>query len=419
MILMSGLSTARNRERFTRVKDSKFALIALAAALFLSAQATVFCADQYYDAGLKSFQAKKYKEAAAYFEASIKNQPWESNTLYYCALAYHYGGDFKKAAERYGDCVERFPGTQACTSGLAALKVIDPQYLQRKAAAVAAAVAASKNLGGSAGGGTGSLAEDKGTVEGDQSRVLFRLSGSDKVVNVRINGRNTVAIFDPNSETTSFSRSQLSSLAINPEKGATQMRCEVGLGTVTRKNFPLTVDDSGAPAKIGNSFLDAFTVNLNESAKSIDLKRRAATGGGASSAIAFSKEGKNLLINGEVNGRQVRMIFDPDGQGITMTAAQAKAAGLKVDDADAVHQSPGEGPQRGDPNWVPPEDRGTAPKLLNVRMKLGPVEKPSTSCQIIEQGGGSYPKMGADFITGNGYKFDVDYKTSKILLTRK
>jgi hypothetical protein len=397
---------------------SKSCLIVLGAALFM-ANPAAFSADQYFDAGLKSFQAKKYKEATSYFEQSIKNQPWESITFYYCALAYHYAGDFKKAAEKYGDCVERFPGTQASTSALAALKVIDPQYLTRKAAAVAAATAAAKNAG--AGGSTSpsAAAEDKGTVEGDQSRVNFRMVGSDKVVNVRINGRNTPVIFDPNSENTSFSRSQLSSLAINPDKSSTKMKCEIALGTVTRKNFPITVDDSGQPAKIGNSFLDAFNITVNDSGKFIDLKRKSATGGGAAGAIAFSKEGKLLLINGELNGRQVRMIFDPDGEGLSMTAAQAKAAGLKADEADAVHQSPGEGPQRGDPNWVPPEDRATGPKVMSARMKLGPVERPNTNLQIIETGGAAYPKIGADFISGNGYKYDIDYKSNKIMLTRK
>lgn len=400
-------------------RSSRSGLLGFGAMIFFSAQPLALSADQYFDAGLKSFQAKKYKESVNYFEQSIKNQPWESNTFYYCALAYHYAGDFKKAAEKYGDCVERFPGTQASTSALAALKVIDPQYMQRKAAAVAAATAAAAKMNATAGASSSSQAEDKGTVEGDQARISYRLVGGDKVVSIRINGRNTPVIFDPNSETTSFSRSQLSALAINPEKGASKMRCEIALGTVTRKNFPITVDDGAQAAKVGNSFLDAFSVNVNESARFIDLKRKNATAGGAASAIAFSKEGKVLLINGELNGHQIRMIFDPEGEGISMTSAQAKSAGLRADEAEAVHQSPGEGPQRGDPNWVPPDERATGPKIMSCRMKIGPVERPNTSLQILESGGAAYPKVGADFISSNGYKFDIDYRSGKILLTRK
>ena len=56
---------------------------------------TAVFADQYFDAGLKSFKVKNYTEAARYFEQSIKNAPWESNSFYYCALTYHYKGDFK------------------------------------------------------------------------------------------------------------------------------------------------------------------------------------------------------------------------------------------------------------------------------------------------------------------------------------
>jgi hypothetical protein len=56
---------------------------------------------------------------------------------------------------------------------------------------------------------------------------------------------------------------------------------------------------------------------------------------------------------------------------------------------------------------------------MSARMKLGPVERPNTNLQIIETGGAAYPKIGADFISGNGYKYDIDYKSNKIMLTRK
>ena len=379
---------------------------------------TPVLAEKYYDAGIKSFQAKKYQEAAQYFEESIKDAPWESNTFYYCALAYHYMGDKKKAAEKYGECVERFPGTAACNSALAALKVVDPDYMKRKATAFAAASAAAKAQATAAGGGK---SEDKGTIEGqNQTRVLYRQNGADKVIDIRINGRNTRAIFDQNGESTAMSRQQLASLAINPEKGATQFRCDVTIGGITRKNFPVTVDDSGSPARIGNSFLDAFNVNITDSAKMIDMTRRAA-GAGAAEAIAFSREGKDILISAQVNGRGVQLIFDPDSAGLSMTSAQAKSAGLKVDEAETEYHPPGEGPQRGEEGWKTPDEKAAAAvKNMSLRLKLGPVEKPNVNCKIVpDQSGVKHAKLGGDFLTGNGYKFDLDFKSSKIILTRK
>lgn len=390
--------------------------LALSICLFISAPVQ---ADQYYDAGLKSFQSKNFSLAAQYFEQSIKDAPWESNTYYYCALAYHYLGDFKKASAKYAECLERFPGTKACDQSMAALKVIDPGYFKRKAEAVAAAAAANAGKP-AASAGAGGASEDKGTVEGEQSRVFFRKNASDMVVDVRVNGRNTRAIFDPNGESTSFSRQQLASLVINPEKGATEMRMEIALGGVTRKNFPVTISDSSAPARIGNSFLDAFNVNVDENAKVIDLKRRSAVSGAAAS-VSFTREGKDIiLVSCEINGRATQMMFDKDADGVTFTHKQAKSAGLKVDDADAgAKPPPGEGPQRGDPNWVPEEDRAAPPKVLSVRMKFGPVERQHVSCQIHEQGNFKYPKFGPDFVTSGGYKYDMDYKSSKIIFTRK
>lgn len=386
-------------------------------ALCALAQPPVVFADASYDAGLKAFQSRKYADAAAYFEKSIKAAPWESNSFYYCALSYHYMKDFKRAAEKYGDCVERFPGSPACNQALEALKVVDPGYLKRKATAVATAeaAAATKPKSGSA----AASGQDKGTVEGqDQTRVLYRLSGTDKVVDLRINGRSTRAILDENAEDTTFSRQQLSSVSINPDKGASEFKCEIAVGGAVRKNFPISVSDSGQAAKIGNSFLDAYTVTVNESGKFIDLKRKAGGGAGAAS-VGFSRDGKDIMVSVEINGRASNMAFDPNSDGLSFNTRQAKSAGLKVDDADSVHQAPGEGPQRGEPGWVPLEDRAPGAKILAVRMKVGPVERVNVTCQVTDQFTAKNPKFGADFFAAAGYKYDIDYKTNKITLSRK
>src|SRR5258708_1711065 len=50
--------------------------VAFSVLLALSCTCGAVRADQFYDAGLKSFQAKKYPDAARYFEQAIKNAPW-------------------------------------------------------------------------------------------------------------------------------------------------------------------------------------------------------------------------------------------------------------------------------------------------------------------------------------------------------
>ncbi|MBX9686704.1 MAG: hypothetical protein K2X27_08380 [Candidatus Obscuribacterales bacterium] len=394
------------------------ALASVALGLTFSLLAAPAFADQYYDAGIKLFQQKKYADALRYFEQSIKAAPWESNTYYYCALAYHYRGDFKKAGERYAECVEKFPGTQACTQALAALKVVDPTYEKRKQAAITAALMNADGGSKSGGSASASSSQDKGTIEGaEQARVFFRKNGSDNVVDVRINGRNTRAIFDQNGDSTSFSKQQLAALAITPEKGVSEMRVELCIGGITRKNFPIKVDDSGSAARIGTSYLDAFTVNVDEAHKTIDLKRKSANAG-ALASLPFSRDGKDILVNVLVNGRACQMLFDPQSSGVQFTVPQAKSAGLKVDDAEVKTQAPGEGPMRGEAGWVPPEERSPGPKLTSIRMKAGPVESPNVSCQISEQGA-KYPKFGADLFTSGGYNYELDYRSNRITFSRK
>ncbi len=52
-------------------------------------------------------------------------------------------------------------------------------------------------------------------------------------------------------------------------------------------------------------------------------------------------------------------------------------------------------------------------------MKLGPIEKPGVACKVMETGGPKKPTFGPDFFTSNGYKFEIDYKSNKIALTRR
>ena len=390
-------------------------LVLLSSLFFCSAG--VALADQYSEQGLKLFQQKNYPQAAAYFEQSIKNAPWESGSYYYCALAYHYQKDFKKAVAKYAEVVDRFPGTEAGNNALAALKVLEPDYFNKKKAGASAGV--TTGAIGTVGAGAGA-AENKGTVEGQpQTRISFKKNQNDMVVAVRVNGRSTPAIFDPNAEGTSFSRSQLSALAINVPKGTSEFKGEIDLGGVVRKQFPITVEDGGAPAKIGQSFLDAFSYKVNDATLSIDLKRKAGGGSGSGSEVSFQRDGKEIIVPVEINGRSAQMIYDTGGDGVTMTARQAKTIGLKTDDAEEKKGDPNEGPQRGEPGWVSPEEAPSGPKHMNVRLKFGPLEKTNISCAVAETGTGKYPRFAADGLNNGQWNIEIDYKTNKIKFTRK
>ena len=378
-------------------------------------------ADKYADQGMKLFNQKQYAKAAAYFEEAIKNVPWESQPYYYAALSYHYQRDFKKATEKYGALVEKFPGTEACNNAIAALNQIAPNYLNAKKPVAAVAATSKSSVAVAAAGSGASNPEDKGTVEGQpQARITFRKNQSDNVVDVKVNGRGTRAIFDPNAESTSFSRQQLTALSIAVPKGASEFKGDIDLGGIVRKGAPITVDDSGQPAKIGQSFLDAFTFKIDETSKYIDIKRKAGGGASRSSEVGFARDGKDIVVTVEINGRGANLIYDTQGgEGVELSSKHAKSMGLKTDDAEERKADPNEGPQRGEAGWVSPEERASGPKHMNVRVKFGPIEKARVNCAISETNTAKYGKFSANAINDGSWVIDVDYKANKIRFTKK
>lgn len=381
------------------------------AACMASSTALPARADADFETGLKLFKAKRYLEAARYFDKAVSNTPWESGPLYYSALSYHYGRDFKHAIEKYDGLVSKFPGTTACTNAIAALKVVDPGYFKKKEGGKAegGAAGATRSQASSSGG-------DKGTVEGDQqTRIYFTKQGEDKLIDVKVGGRGIRAKLDEHGEETAFTRGQLAALGV--QAAGKEVRVDLQVGGVVRKNFPVTVDDAvGANPKIGASFLNAFACDVDTAGSFIDLKRKDSSGGAAVGAnqLAFRKEGKDVIVNVEVNGRSVAMQFDPTGGGgIVMSTKAARGAGLRVDDAEEAVKSPAEGPQRGEPGWIPPDERPASNKFLTVqRMRMGPVDRSNVQIQVTDKDT-RYPKIGSDFVSG-GWKFDIDYQGNVI-----
>ena len=367
-----------------------------------------------FDTGLRLFKVKRYAEAAKSFEKAAAETPWESSPLYYAALAYHYAGDYKHASEKYDGLVQKFPGTSACNNAMAALKVVDPGYFRRKEAEKAGKYGGQSSSASAA----SSASQDTGTVEGElQTRVYVTKQGDDKLVDAKVGGRGIRVILDQHGEDTAFTPGQLSALGV--QASGKQARVDLAIGGVVRKNFPVTVDPNvGSTPKVGNSFLNAFICDFDSAGNYVDLKRKSAASAQQASGnqVNFRREGKDVIVDVSVNGRSTGMIFDPQGSGIQMSVKAAKGLGLKVDEAEEAFRSPAEGPQRGEPGWIPPDERPPASKYIYVqRVKLGPVDKTGVQIQINEKDS-RYPKVGADLVSG--WKFDIDYQASVIRFRR-
>lgn len=277
-----------------------------------------------FDNGLKLFKGKRYAEAAKSFEKAAAETPWESSPLYYAALAYHYAGDYKHATEKYDGLVQKFPGTAACNNAMAALKVVDPGYFKRKENERALKAAGQSSGSGS---GAAAAAQDTGTVEGElQTRVYFTKQADDKLVDAKVGSRGIRVILDQHGEDTAFTKGQLAALGV--QATGKQARVDLSIGGVVRKNFPVTVDDNvGSTPRVGNSFLNAFTVDVDSAASFVDLRRKSSgsTQAASGNQVNFKREGKDVIVDVAVNGRTTGMIFDPQGSGIQMSLKAAKA----------------------------------------------------------------------------------------------
>lgn len=387
----------------------KQACLALAAAGLVCLPPAL--ADKYCDEGIKLFQKKDYKKAIGYFEQSIGETPWETKPYYYSALSYHYLGDYKKAAAKYAAIIERFPGTPASQNATQALKALNPGYFRQNT-----------NVSAPAAGATVQTAEDSGssTIEGSQTRVYFSKSGRDMIVDVRVNGRGIKAVFDPAAEHTSFSRGQLQALAVPLKAGSKEQRIDLQLGQLTRKNFEVKVDEAtGGQPRLGQSFIGAFAYQVDNGGNWIDLQRKSGSAAGflGKNDVSFVRNGKDILVPVEINGRPLTAAFDPNSDGVIIPQKLAKSVGLAAEDAEETKPLPSEGPQRGEAGWVSQDERQSGPKQLVVRrLKFGPVEKSNVTVQLVDNAS-RYAKIGADFVST--WRYDVDYSVNVIHFNRR
>lgn len=355
-----------------------------------------------FDDGVKLFGQRNYKAAAVKFEQAVKNSPNDSNACYYRALTYQCLGDRAKASTYYKQILQRFPYSTAA------------QYAQQALTPVERPSRAKSTRSGSG----SSFGADP-----EQTRIYYTKQGEWAMVDADVNNRSTRMMFDTGAEGCLFSVDQLRQLGITPPKGpptgttsgigskepvkAWDLNIDLKVGQIIRKNFPVQVLETYTlPPLLGQSFFSDFEYTIDDSSSSILLSKR---GSGnmplvaSVSNVPFTNEGKEMVVEVEINGKKCAMFFDTGADTISFTQNQAKAAGISIpEDAEETTSSGAAG--------------STPSRSFSVRrMRMGPIEKSDITISVIEKGGMPKPLLGQPFFAGWQYTIDNRNKVIKFL----
>lgn len=377
-----------------------------------------FCAEGWaagadaYSTGVQLLTARKFPQAAQYFSQAVKVSPRQGMALYYLGLSKHYQGDRQGAMESYSRVLSEYPGTEACNLAVRGMSSIDPSILQQLGLAGGGQSSGRRQQrhGQEASGGGDDLSMPP------ECRVSFTKESNCMIVDGRVNGRSTRMLFDTGAENVVFGMNHIQEMGINLGKSEQTVNVtgsgsrgsqksevhlvELSLGNIVRKNFPILVmEHADNYPIIGQRFFNELKYTVDNNSNCITFQRR--SGQVASNApltaydVPFERDGKEIRVMTEIEGKKVPMWFDTGASWVVMSASQAQACGITVPDDARVVQTRGV-------NGL------SRTRFVRVRsMRLGPVDKRDYEIGVADSLGSPYPLLGGDFLQNQ--QFTVDY----------
>jgi clan AA aspartic protease (TIGR02281 family) len=194
------------------------------------------------------------------------------------------------------------------------------------------------------------------------------------------------------------------------------MKVDLKVGTIERKNFAVTVQDElPVDPLLGQTFFNAFVYTIDNGSNSIHFQKKHKTAlaaggsnyGGSSDryAVPFTREGNEIIVQVDVNGRATPMYFDTGASGITFSRQQADQLKLRIPEDAIASRHTGVG---GD----------TIGQAFPVgRMKMGPIDKSNIQVSVIDQSNMRYPLLGQTFF--GDWQFTIDDQQHVIRFVRR
>jgi clan AA aspartic protease (TIGR02281 family) len=392
----------------------------IAVSLLLASGFPCFGAD--YADGQKLYQQKDYRNAAIKFEAAMRANPRDTNAIYYCALAQQMSNNRARARQLYQYITTNFAGSPVYSMAQTALNQLG---------GVAAAGTGSSSSAGTSTMRGGNANSDPAYLSSlpDEIRVpLLRRDARSKAayVEVSLNGHPIIFHVDTGAYSTTIGANQLEGIGLSrPATGREfaitgvgerssvkgwNQKLDLKVGQIYRRDFIVTVQDymDNEPL-LGQDFLRDFNLTVDDSNSQVVFRKK-----NAHSAFAMGRgtmdipytidaDGRHMIVDTLVNGRQYKMYFDTGADGVCFSFS----------DFTKLRIPPPEGPPTGKSTGVM-GSTNTWSYVLDS-LKVGPVSKENFPVAVIENTKMDKPLLGQSFF-GN-YKYTVDSAKSVIHLS--
>jgi clan AA aspartic protease (TIGR02281 family) len=396
-------------------------------------------ADPYFDHGADLYKKRDFKNASLYFEQSIKANPADSNTYYYSALSFHQLGDRVHAIIRYKQLVQTFPGTPAAQNAMAALMQLDPAFVKtyRRGAATSGRTALPESQGETV--TTTTMYRDPNDLDlshvPERTKIYYKqrsdTSGIHFIVPTEVNNRPIEMLFDTGASNIVMGKNHLRQLGIAPPPAGTQptgmshgvgtsegipywtMLATLKVGDIIVPNCPIDVQDNlPTDPLLGETLFKHFAYTIDYGAHSIVMtKKGSATAAAMASAAAsaysvpFIREGNEMVVVAEINGRPYKMYFDTGAMGIAFSKDDCTRLNIPIPEDAVDIRSTGVG------------GTTTGKRFAVSRMKLGPVDRRDVEIAVLDSSAMGRPLLGQDFYAG--WQYTIDNANMRINFVRR
>lgn len=414
-----------------RVFLGKTFAIACCAASLSTYQIQPAAADQYFDYGLKMFQARNYKVAAQYFDTRLKSNPNDPYAQYYRGLCFHVGGQLDQAKNLYQGVVAS--GADPSIKALAQKQLSIIERAQTSAGAAPSTTSNKKlppsNIPSGRGLPPGQDDDDDddrpmATIVPPNAKAYFSLTPGHDDMNVEgaVNKRRMTFCFDTGASVTMLGKNHLRELGIHPPTtpatnkvggiggsvDSWNMKLDVTIGGIT-KRIPVTVTEEWDHAPLlGQDFFSDIDYEIDNVGHCIRFTKSADFVKDDQYSIPFQRIGKHLYVQLEgEKGKKTQMIVDTGAEGIMFSPSNVRELGL--DTAGGVteyHKGVG-------------GDGTTEAVGFNVDMlRLGPIIVRHVKCSADVGGKGMVGKEGSAGLLGQaffgGWRFTVDNRHQRL-----
>lgn len=421
-------------------RESLILSLSLALAMGLSAFCHPAFAETKLQEGVRLYNAKQYKEAAAALDLYLNQNPKDSYAAYYAALSHQQSGNMNKARQYYRVTATVAPESQIGGYAKSILMKLDPSFAAAQAGASTGSSNGTSSSGTSSNGtsaagktGTASPGNAPATIDPKLPKecdVRCQKEGGSIWVNTSVNGKPIRMVFDTGAPGVCLGKNQLEELGIQPPDGAPSgqtggssnssaidywlMNATVKVGNLERV-VPVTVLEHNASCPLlGQIFFKEFDYTIDQGAGNIHFRQKALGPQGSirnaySMPFEFRKAGNRIVVTAEINGRPGQFIFDTGNSASAISfhsIKQAEKYGARVPDDAEVGSHGGV------------SGSGRVRIFIVGRVKMGPIDRANVEVSANEQGNDDeLPLLGEPY--WQDYQYTIDMNQKKIHFVRR